>query len=533
MKSAYERWILPIATLAVVVPVACMTRWSAAVRVPRQGWWEERGPVVPHDGFPADCTLCHQGEDWHTIRDDFEFDHLAETGVPLNGAHAVAECLRCHNDRGPVELFAQRGCAGCHEDVHRGQMGADCTSCHGESSWRPEGQIALHAATRLPLAGAHAALQCWACHEGAEVGNFRNADPQCISCHLEDYQGTTNPDHVASGYATTCQDCHGFVAFDQAAIFDHAGITSNCVECHLPNYQATTDPNHTQEQFPTSCEDCHTSFRSWRGAAFNHLGITGNCAECHLPDYQGARDPDHVAQSFPTTCEDCHSSFSTWHGASFSHTGITSNCVACHNSDFNGAQDPNHVALQFPTSCEDCHSSFTTWQGANFSHAGITASCVTCHLSDYQGAQDPNHVAQNFSTDCQNCHSSFTTWNGASFSHVGITTNCRNCHLPDYQSSQDPAHAAAGFSQACETCHNSTTTWQGARYSAHHFPIYSGAHRNFDCTQCHLQNSNYNVFSCTHCHTHSQSSMNSHHSGVNGYQWESNHCYDCHPNGRS
>ena len=71
--------------------------------LPRQGWDSSKlGPVIPHDSFPSACSLCHVGGSWTEIRDDFEFDHLAETGVPLNGAHAEATCLRCHNDRGPV-----------------------------------------------------------------------------------------------------------------------------------------------------------------------------------------------------------------------------------------------------------------------------------------------------------------------------------------------------------------------------------------------------------------------------------------------
>jgi hypothetical protein len=386
MRTVTHDWTIASALLGLAfLPLACTTTWSRPVRVPPQGWWEERGPVVPHDGFPADCTLCHQGDDWHTIREDFTFDHEQETGVPLNGAHAVAECLRCHNDRGPVALFAQRGCAGCHEDVHRAQMGNDCTRCHGEVDWRPEGEIALHAATRLPLAGAHAALQCWICHEGAAVGNFRNVDPQCASCHLDDYQATSDPDHVAAGYPLTCQDCHGFVAFDQAAIFSHAGISSGCAECHLDDYQRTTDPDHEAEQFPLSCEDCH---------------------------------------------------------------------------------------------------------------------------------------------------SSFTTWNGAAFSHVGITNGCSACHLPDYQASTNPRHTAAGFAQTCESCHTSTNTWSGAHYQAHQFPIYSGAHRNMDCTQCHLSNTNYDAFSCTHCHEHDQPSMDRKHRNESGYSWESSACYRCHPDGR-
>jgi len=382
-----DRCVLPALLLALaLLPPACTTRWTRAVRTPRQGWWQERGPVVPHDGFPTDCTLCHLGRDWHTIREDFEFDHLARTGVALEGAHELAECLRCHNDRGPVVAFAQRGCAGCHEDVHRGQMGADCSSCHGMSDWRPTGQIALHAATRLPLAGAHAPLPCWACHQGGAVGNFRNVDPQCIGCHADDYQGTTAPDHVAAGFPTTCEDCHGFVAFDQGVRFDHAGIGGNCVDCHMDDYQRTTDPDHEAQLFPTTCENCHTSFR---------------------------------------------------------------------------------------------------------------------------------------------------TWSGARFDHIGVTTGCNACHLDDYQGSTDPRHSTAGFAEDCESCHTSTSTWNGARYSAHGFPIYSGPHGNRDCSECHLTNTNYDLFSCTHCHEHARSAMDSKHDGESGYSWQSSECYRCHPNGNS
>ena len=68
--------------------------------------------MLPHDTFPADCKLCHMGQGWNTLTDDFAFDHEKETGVPLVGAHDQARCLLCHNDRGPVELFASKGCAG-------------------------------------------------------------------------------------------------------------------------------------------------------------------------------------------------------------------------------------------------------------------------------------------------------------------------------------------------------------------------------------------------------------------------------------
>jgi len=431
MNKLVDQGILPLALLSVAfLPLACMTHWESAVRVPRQGWWEERGPVVPHDGFPADCTLCHVGDDWQTIREDFAFDHLAETGVALNGAHDQAECLRCHNDRGPVALFAQKGCAGCHEDVHRGQMGKDCTTCHQESDWHPEGPIALHAATRLPLAGAHAALQCWACHTGAAVGNFKNTDPQCVSCHLDDYQATTSPNHVAEGYPTTCEDCHGFVAFDQGAIFSHAGITSGCVNCHLDDFQGTTDPDHEAQAFSTSCEECHRNFSSWRGAGFTHPNVTSGCVNCHLPDYQGTTDPDHEAQAFSTSCEDCHRSFTTWSGAGFTHAGITGGCANCHLPDYQASQDPRHSAAGFPQVCEQCHTSTTNWQGAR-----------------YAGHAFPIYSGAHRGLDCSRCHLANTNYDAFS---------CTHCHEHN-QASMDRKHQGrSGYSwesSACHRCH--------------------------------------------------------------------------------
>jgi hypothetical protein len=382
MKKLVDQSLLPLAVLsATFLPLACLTRWSAPVRVPPQSWWEERGPVVPHDAFPADCRLCHAGDDWQTIREDFEFDHLAETGVPLNGAHAVAECLRCHNDRGPVELFAQKGCAGCHEDVHRGQMGRDCATCHQESDWRPEGPIALHAATRLPLAGAHTALQCWACHTGASVGNFKNTDAQCVSCHLDDYQATTAPNHVAEGYPTSCEDCHGFVAFDQAAIFSHAGIVAGCVACHLDDYQRTSDPDHEAGAFPTSCEDCHASFATWNGARFDHAGITSGCASCHLDDYQASQDPRHSSAGFAQVCEQCHASTATWQGARYdqhafpiysgAHRG--NDCSGCHLTSTNyGAFSCTHCHQHRQSTMDDKH-------GGESGYSWVSSACYDCH----------------------------------------------------------------------------------------------------------------------------------------------------------
>ena len=205
---------LTVAVVWLLLAAACAT--TGLGRGPRHGWWDGLGPVIPHDSFPSDCSLCHVGAGWNELHDEFSFDHLAETGVALEGAHDRAACLRCHNDSGPVAAFAVKGCAGCHEDLHRGQLGPDCTSCHKQTSWRPVGQVQLHARTRFPLVGAHASTSCRRCHEAGEVGVFLPVDTSCVSCHQADLARALNPPHLALGFVNRCDRCHRPTSWNEA-----------------------------------------------------------------------------------------------------------------------------------------------------------------------------------------------------------------------------------------------------------------------------------------------------------------------------
>ncbi|MCP3915595.1 MAG: hypothetical protein GY711_08580 [bacterium] len=209
---------LPLALGLFCLFVACVTKQGGIEPFEKHLWWEARGPVIPHESFPADCKLCHVGETWNSLVEGFEFDHHAETGVALNGSHADAKCLRCHNDRGPVDVFAVQGCAGCHEDLHVGTLGANCEECHAEQTWRPFGQIEQHNQTRFPLTGVHAATSCRRCHPGAEVGRFLPQDIECLTCHQDDLARTNNPNHAALGWINDCDRCHMPTNWNQAEL---------------------------------------------------------------------------------------------------------------------------------------------------------------------------------------------------------------------------------------------------------------------------------------------------------------------------
>jgi hypothetical protein len=495
-STSRSLWFLACALLLLALAYACASESSGPV----QGWSSRRGPVIPHDTFPTDCKLCHEGIGWRQIRKDFVYDHERETGYALLGEHAEAECLRCHNDRGPVQIYAQRGCVGCHVDDHRGKLGNDCSVCHSETDWRPVGQVSQHASTRFPLVGAHVATACWACHPNASVGNFQGAEPECASCHTQDLAQATEPDHVALGWTSSCDQCHTPTTWSGG--FQHTGFAL------------------TGQHASAACSACH------QGGVY--AGTPSECFACHTDDYVGARAPNHVAQGISTECQQCHGT-NGWTPAFFSHAGISDGCVQCHLADYQGTTDPNHAALGIATTCEQCHTT-NAWQPASFSHAGISDGCVQCHLADYQGTTDPNHTALGIATTCEQCHTT-NAWQPASFSHAGISDNCAQCHLDDYQGTSDPNHANAGFPAVCELCHTSTTNWNTAQFD-HDFPITSGDHKNLSCSDCHLTPS-YQQFSCTHCHEHSKNKMDSEHDREPGYVWSSPACYNCHPNGKA
>ncbi len=481
---------------------------------PQQGWNKKKwGPVVPHHRFPADCGLCHVPNRWDVLRDDFSLDHEKETGYPLEGAHAQAACLRCHNDRGPVQVYVSRGCGGCHPDPHTDSLGLDCQRCHEQTSWRPTGLIVKHAQTRFPLFGAHVATPCEDCHPGAPAGQFRGALIACDLCHRADLARATSPNHAASGWTTNCDRCHTPVTWERAQVVHdffplvggHAGlactqchtsgtfgpIPSNCSACHTVDYQRA--PNHAAQAFPQTCDQCHRTTAwlptTYQHAAFpltgGHAGATctqchtsgtfgpipATCYSCHTADYQ--RAPNHAAQAFPHTCEQCHSAVA-WLPATYQHTAFPLTA--------------GHAGL----ACTQCHTS-----GA---FGPIPSTCYSCHASKYQAA--PEHATLAFSHSCEQCHTT-SVWLPSTFAHTAfaltaghaglrcsqchtgtlglIPSTCYSCHTADYQ--RAPNHAAQAFPRTCEQCH-STTAWLPAASGHTSFPLTAG-HTGLACTQCH------------------------------------------------
>lgn len=487
-RNVRQRRFASITSLCLAT-VWCLLLINCETVVPRQGWSENWGPMVPHETFPGDCQICHLTNRWDVLRENFAFDHARQTGYALEGAHAHAACLRCHNDLGSLHVYLARGCGGCHSDPHGANLGMNCTRCHSQSDWSPTGLVAEHARTRFPLIGAHAIVPCETCHERATVGEFRGAPVDCHLCHQRDVAQVTSPDHMANGWNRDCERCHTGGSWGGAQIVHdffpllggHSGV--ECAECH---------------------------------ANANFSGASSDCFSCHAAEYQNA--PNHVASNFSQDCTECHS-VNGWDGANIVH-------------DFFPLVG-GHAGLD----CAQCHA------GGNF--AAASPACFSCHAADYQTA--PGHLAGSFSQDCTVCHD-VNGWEGANFQHdifplngghgglectqchnggtfVALPTDCFSCHQADFQGA--PNHAAKGYPTDCAVCHD-TNAWDNSTFN-HTFPL-QGDH-NATCDTCHT-GGNTASFTCFACHEHRKSEADNEHKEVNGYTYDSQACFGCHPNGR-
>lgn len=316
----------------------------------------------PHgDDFNVDCAFCHVSENWDMM-ENASFNHDT-THFTLEGRHKQTDCRQCHKSLAFKNVGSD--CISCHSDIHQNTTNPDCSLCHTNQSWMKTDITALHETSRFPLIGAHRTADCYACHPSATLMQFDVLGVECFSCHRNDYQGTTHPNHAEAGYSTNCVTCHNLYGTE------------------------------------------------WRASGFEH-GF--------FPLIQGHSDID---------------------------------CATCHGNETLEAVSPD---------------------------------CYSCHQEDYEASTNPDHIAIETSRECTECHSLAENWTPAEF----------RVHDSNY------------------------------------FPIYSGKHSGEwnSCTSCHTAGDNFTVFTCTECHEHRQNAMNREHDDIRDYKWESNACYECHPNGR-
>lgn len=223
--------------------------------------------VDPHKGdFGQACDSCHKTA-------TFDVKAFTHAGLPdfYDGAHRPVSCDKCHvPPRRPTATgpdYPTTACSLCHRDVHFGQVGAACESCHRVDSAAFKAVAFSHGRAAFPLTGKHAEIECAKCHK-TEARAFpagdgsamvlKPIDTQCRACHQDVHLGQLNRD---------CQSCHTTTAFKIAA-FAHKGLEDFFAGFH-GKY---------------GCDACHkpalADFPRGRGVATRYL-VGRACLNCH------------------------------------------------------------------------------------------------------------------------------------------------------------------------------------------------------------------------------------------------------------
>jgi len=382
----------------------------------------------PHGDFDRECVECHDTASWVVPAAPLRFDHAA-VGFPLLGGHAGVACRDCHRSL----VFAHVGvaCADCHADVHHGELGFDCEACHRVGTWENRADmIERHEGLAFPLSGAHAWVDCGACHRGQPGAEYTQVSAECVACHEADYLGARAPDHVQAGFPTTCQDCHavfatswGTSSFQHPPTFPLRGahaaarcaachadglgsLPTDCYACHAAEYDATVDPDHAAAAFPTDCRVCHDE-NAWAPAEYRH-DLTG----------------------FPLTgaharalCSDCHQS---------GYAGTPRDCVACHQLEYDATSDPPHPAAGFPTDCERCHTT-SAWVPSTWDHDTLFPIDSGRHRDEWNACVDCHVQPSDFSIfECIFCHehnqADTDQDHGDVSGYAYLSSACLECH---------------------------------------------------------------------------------------------------------
>jgi len=347
----------------------------------------------------SNCAGCHSSASWRVS----SFNH-ASTGFPLAGAHAAASCASCHGPNNAIR-HPQRTCNGCHakDDVHKGQNGTNCASCHNSRAWA-QTSFDHDRMTQFPLRGAHRAAACQACHKQP----YKVVKPPvaCFGCHEAD-------DTHKGGNGQDCDRCHVETSWKKVD-FDHNTMTHFGLA-----------GKHAQAR----CEACHTRPPS-------ELKLSVECASCH------AKDDVHGGKLGPA-CRNCHDANDWKTRVSFDH-GLTrfpllgkhasAQCAACHADRRFAAKgvtcadchaDDHHVgALGKPAACGRCHNA-VDWKAWSFDHDTATRFaltgrhqgliCSACHARP----GDPARLGD----QCVDCHRRNDIHRGV------FGEDCGRCHV--------------------------------------------------------------------------------------------------------
>ncbi len=345
-----------------------------------------------------------------------------------------------------------------------------------------------HSITGFDLRGAHANIECVACHKqdpaatAAGIAQYRWTGLQktCYPCH-KDYHGYGNESSEKKGVLTKCESCHSDVKWKELLRFDHATDTSypltgkhkenDCFSCHIPAnatiaFKGEHRPKTTaaanslrRYEFPLlekkTCETCHITSHT---QAFHNKfkGIT--CSQCHSTD--GWKIVEMSAQ--------INRDRSFHERTRFALTGkhVTTACKSCHIVD---GKEQFKFANAEKDFCVSCHKSVHEEQ---FSERTKNMACSKCHITKNfteRLAFDHNITAfpltgahQKIEKKCGECHKPGPdklptkppkTAHIYNFDEDRDAKFCAECHPSPHKNQFRPET----LRRSCSDCHSTTS----------------------------------------------------------------------------
>ncbi|MFI5289561.1 MAG: hypothetical protein ACHQ17_07920, partial [Polyangia bacterium] len=258
-----------------------------------------RRDFAANKGLGKHCYNCHAKDDVHNGElgrlcerchnpdGAMKFDHNNPklSDWPLKGMHQRVRCADCHTS---IHFKpTPRECGSCHPepDVHRGELGTLCSSCHVETDWKT-----IHTGHDVPVpkfGGAHDGIACAKCHVGGKL--LAGTANLCVTCHRGD-------DIHHNSLGPRCGECHTQRTW-AAPHFEH-----NRVGCDLTGVHRLL-----------ACNDCHIGG--------NFVALATECVACHRKDAIRGAAAYATALGAP--------------GAAATHAGFQT-CSNCHNPNFFG-----------------------------------------------------------------------------------------------------------------------------------------------------------------------------------------------------
>ena len=107
--------------------------------------------------------------------------------------------------------LAEKDCATCHKDPHKGRFGKRCSECHTESGWDETAEFHKN----FVLSGVHFMLECADCHRDKRrlsgLGNdckvchqkddvHQGTQPECASCHTQQFWSIASFKHSLTAF---------------------------------------------------------------------------------------------------------------------------------------------------------------------------------------------------------------------------------------------------------------------------------------------------------------------------------------------